>query len=594
MRIAIHGLLFGAALLTTLACADIVVAPPPDGAPSEDVQTGDGVVAPDLTNPTDLLNPPPDVPGFDIQWPDTGGAFAVAVAAAPELTCTPWVEIYGGELAVTLRWQSNLPALCNLRMQVPEQEPRDILLLTEEPVESHEYTYTVTFYDYWARAPRRGDTIEWVAVCQSNDGEEASSEPMRIVLEDLLFPCLWPFDETCSDDAAITCGAPLSTCDEGLVPVAIGGCGLCLYPNTCTCSDVAELNCGVALPVCDEPMVLAQQGGACLCVNPFTCRGESVVVCSPYVTSRAECYYQLVSRSSTEPCERSSCRTKRCASDEDCGRENLLGRDRYCVYGHCAECYSDTQCFIRGQVCRGGRCVFGAVDGCPEAPRCSGLGCRLVTMSDVPCPVCVCGSSLGPACETLRDCPAGTPFLRYNACISGSCAECRTDGDCESTESCVMPGFCQILKTDVDWLMGTWLLSHSDPLGQNHASYFRFEPDGTLRRGRYDSRSDYIDDLPPICQLEQLEGGLLGTWRVITQSSVGLQLTLTLNHSCLPDKGWEGRFQTNLPSPGATVRFTDENDSMVIWSGTRITGAERFCTDDMRECVHPDDLALPD
>jgi hypothetical protein len=281
--------------------------------------------------------------------------------------------------------------------------------------------------------------------------------------------------------------------------------------------------------------------------------------CPRYVTSLATCPYQLFLYDAGCPAIR--CLDAPCETDDDCPSDGAP----YCVTGNCAFCWQDTQC-DDGKLCRGGRCVAPDVSACPESPPCTGTGCRLVSVSEDPCPACVCenGAKLesNVTCEQDEDCLVISSHP-YRRCVNGRCAECRDNGDCGELE-CEPPGYCWMSDPHVSALYGTWLIGWAG--GLNHYSYLRFEPDGTVRRGRYEATGAWSDDLPPMpcAPDEPPEYPLLGTWAMLMSELNWIIFNVTLNTPCDDGAGFSDQWvMENLSEDGKSATMGN-NEAMRV------------------------------
>jgi len=184
-----------------------------------------------------------------------------------------------------------------------------------------------------------------------------------------------------------------------------------------------------------------------------------------------------------------------------------------------------------------------------------------VSISEVPCPVCLCKETLSDPCQTDNDCFELSPYL-YSRCVYGRCGMCRNDADCPGTR-CLPPGLCRDTTAHPAALYGTWLIGW--PGGLNHYSLFRFEPDGTLRRGPLPADPIWADDIPPFpCEPGAAEQWpLLGIWESVDEGALRIRLT-----SGVPCDGvaWTAEFRVlvsddgehlTLIPPGGTAQTLD-------------------------------------
>ncbi|MBM4353346.1 MAG: hypothetical protein FJ109_06035 [Deltaproteobacteria bacterium] len=279
-----------------------------------------------------------------------------------------------------------------------------------------------------------------------------------------------------------------------------------------------------------------------------------------------------------------------CAADEDCP---LVPLDLFgeigdtCVMGNCVFCWNDSQCKA-GELCRAGRCVPDWTGGCPEPPLCKlEDGCRLIKPSEKPCPICVCDSTYSIECYTDEFCMIFS-FHPFSRCVYGRCADCRNDADCPAPWStgtkCIPPGICYDMTPPPSELYGTWLIGWYG--GLDHFSYFRFEQDGTLRRGHYEMQDTFMDDFPgfPCYPGEDVTYPLLGTWEPeITQSGF-LVIRVNLNTSCDPKAGFTARWMFSPSQDGQSADVKDV-DTGYTWLAIRYP--TDTCLPDMSLCEAP-------
>ncbi len=311
------------------------------------------------------------------------------------------------------------------------------------------------------------------------------------------------------------------------------------------------------------------------------CIGEPQ--CGPYVGALMDCPYQLDLPDGIG-CDFATCLDAPCGSDADCPKPGFMGAADKCVLGSCAWCWADDQC-AAGELCRAGRCVPAPTD-CRPAPPCTAERCKLVTPSEHACPVCVCDSLAAIPCTRDLDCNVISSFP-YRHCVYGRCAGCRNAGDCQYGD-CLPPGICFGMEPHPEALYGTWVIGWGG--GMDHFSYFRFEPDGTLRRGAYTPEGSYSDDIP-ISAMPCLPGvappplPLLGTWEPEETSSGFLVVDLALNISCDEGEGWGARFLVNLSEDGTRATFEDV-DSDLSYDAFKVEG--EACSEEFGECVLPE------
>ncbi len=262
----------------------------------------------------------------------------------------------------------------------------------------------------------------------------------------------------------------------------------------------------------------------------------------------------------------------------------------HCVLGSCVDCWNDAGC--EGDlVCRAGRCVERII-GCPRVD-CTEPGCKLVSSSELPCPICVCASMYTPSCEKDEDCMIFSSH-RYLRCVYGRCTDCMNDADCcEDVESCgelpltcMAPGLCHNTIAQHWRIVGTWLVGWSGAM--NHFSYFRFEADGTLRRGRYSLvgvNEPWSDDMPhmPCYPAGVVPSPLLGTWEPLLTDSGSLAVKVSLNISCDPGEGWSETWRAEIGLEGQAAFHSDEQNR--AWEAWRVS--PEACTPDFSSCEVP-------
>jgi hypothetical protein len=171
----------------------------------------------------------------------------------------------------------------------------------------------------------------------------------------------------------------------------------------------------------------------------------------------------------------------------------------------------------------------------------------------------------------------------FKHCVYGRCAECRNDSEC-TYGNCLPPGICYEMTPNIDYLYGTWLVGWAG--GMDHFSYFRFEPDGTLRRGSYQQAGAWSDDVPPMpCWPDGVvPSPLIGTWEPeITQSGF-LVVRIRLNISCDSGEGWTTRFviyPTGNDGISATFDSVDSDLEYMAWKVPTETCEPDFSTCDL-------------
>lgn len=348
-------------------------------------------------------------------------------------------------------------------------------------------------------------------------------------------------------------------CDDAIPPEPwwyFDGAG-CAMQDSCVC------------PACPGTFVTPEECQAC--IGNQDCRYLAALADSPYGFEAGD--YEQLSCPALYPM------AQPCSTDADCPVGALLYGGR-CVLGNCVYCWQDIQCGTN-EVCRAGRCVPRQTT-CFPPPPCTGPGCLLVTPSEAPCPVCVCESWFNRACSEDDYCMFFSvhPFRR---CVYGRCAECRNDDDCGGVFSgrCLPPGMCYSMTPGPHVLFGTWLIGW--PGGLDHFSYFRFEPDGTLRRARYLASGVWADDFPALpCWPETFP--LLGTWEPQVTASGFLVVRASLNLPCDPGAGWTGRFLINLHDGGHLATFYDIDSDRDLM-GSKVS--PDTCVPDFSSCRVP-------
>ena len=112
------------------------------------------------------------------------------------------------------------------------------------------------------------------------------------------------------------------------------------------------------------------------------------------------------------------------------------------------------------------------------------------------------------------------------------------------------------------------------------------EPDGTLRRGRYEPGVAEADDIPPLpCDPGfPVPAPLIGTWEPEVTASGFLVIRASLNLPCDDGEGWHARFGVTLSEDGTEATFDDIDSDMVV-SGFKVP-ADR-CTPDFSLCQAP-------
>jgi hypothetical protein len=355
-------------------------------------------------------------------------------------------------------------------------------------------------------------------------------------------------------------GSAVCGCNIDCDPPYLGP-GICV-PEGPACAPIEE---NWVKEICNAASVVIWDGEKCIATCPGCCGCEPF--CELTFESVNECQAQcglvpdcplFVGALAEEPyvykqaqggCIEQEGMAGPCKSDDNCPGGYPDGTDAgdYCVLGNCVFCWNDSQC-PEPQLCRAGRCVNDDPgDGVCPPVVCEAESCSLITPSEQPCPVCVCNSVYGRACSVDEECKVISSHP-YAACVNGRCADCRNDDDCPSIwspggETCVTPGICYEMTPPAHFLYGTWLIGWAG--GMDHFSYFRFEPDGTLRRGHYIPEGSFTDDIPPLdCYYEPNEGDwpILGTWEPEVTQSGFLVVKLRLDVDCNWSDGFEARW----------------------------------------------------
>ena len=302
--------------------------------------------------------------------------------------------------------------------------------------------------------------------------------------------------------------------------------------------------------------------------------------CDRYISALADCPYQLVMEIQPQACPRAVCMNKPCAHDEDCLLAGASENGDKCVLGNCVYCWQDSEC-NDGFACRGGRCVDVEANPCGNNPTCQSPGCSMISISERPCPVCVCDSVFGIACEEDLDCLPLSSHL-YRHCVYGRCADCKDDSECDYG-ACMPPGFCNDMQPHSSAIYGAWLIGWYG--GMDHFSYFRFEPDGTLRRGMYLDAGAWSDDIPPLpCwPQEPWPMALVGSWETLLSGSGQFFLRASLNLPCDDGAGWIEFIRVELSADGQSASF--EFDGGQTYDGWRVPIDS--CSADFRNCDSP-------
>lgn len=396
-------------------------------------------------------------------------------------------------------------------------------------------------------------------------------------------------------------GSAVCGCNIDCDPPYLGP-GICV-PEGPAC---APIDTSWVKEICNAASVVVWDGEKCVATCPGCCGCEpfceltfqsfdecqqqcdAVPVCSTYIGALADDPY--VYKQALGSCIEQEGMAGPCKTDEHCPSGFPDGTDAgdWCVFGNCVFCWNDTHC-PAPQLCRAGRCVapVSADANCPKL-TCSAPDCKLITPSEHPCPVCVCDSDYGVACGSDEMCQVLSSHP-YAACVNGRCADCRNDDDCPSLwgpggATCVTPGICYEMTPPASWVYGTWLIGWSG--GMDHFSYFRFEPDGTLRRGHYEADGPWSDDIPGWpCYDAALEiWPKLGTWEPEVTQSGFLVLRVSLNVSCDPGAGFSGRWMFSPDDDWLdAVVFDIDTDNQLM----ALRVPTEACMPDMSLCGSP-------
>ena len=314
--------------------------------------------------------------------------------------------------------------------------------------------------------------------------------------------------------------------------------------------------------------------------------GSLTADCQAYIAAPMDCPYAWKTYWDSPPgCPEAICMESPCAVDADCvPPASPLYDGESCVLGNCVTCWQDSQCGAN-QLCRAGRCVWPDAQACEGLPSCEEPGCHLVQASEVPCPVCVCDSIADKACSEDVDCLVYSSYP-YSRCVYGRCADCASDADCAAGTTCAPPGMCVAMAPAPQALIGTWLIGWGG--GMDHFSYFRFEADGVLRRGRYPEGGAWADDIPglPCWPAGVLPMPLIGTWEPVMNESGSLVVAMSLNIFCDPGDGWDARFLVTLSDDGTQASFLDiDTPDTLQYTGFRQAPSQ--CEPDFSLCEMP-------
>jgi hypothetical protein len=397
-------------------------------------------------------------------------------------------------------------------------------------------------------------------------------------------------------------GAAACGCNIDCDPPYLGP-GVCV-PEGPGCAPIKE---AWVTEICNAASVVIWDGEACVETCPGCCGCEPFCEltfltindcqsqcglpadCPEFVGALAEAPY--VYQQAPGGCVEQEAMAGPCKTDDHCPGGYPDGTDAgdACVLGNCVNCWHDQQC--QGDMqCRAGRCVEPVV-GCPPI-SCNEPGCQVITPSEQPCPVCVCGSTYAISCTSDEACLLFSSHP-YGACVNGRCVDCRNDSQCPSLwgpggATCVQPGMCYDMMPPAFAIYGSWLIGWAG--GLNHFSYLRFEPDGTLRRGHYEPPVAWADDMPPMPCYDPAQPSpspLLGTWEPeVTQSGL-LVVRIRLNVPCDGGDGYAGRWAITLDDDGEWATIQDI-DSDWQWDARRVPTLA--CQDDMSLCGNPENF----
>ena len=313
-----------------------------------------------------------------------------------------------------------------------------------------------------------------------------------------------------------------------------------------------------------------------------------------YKADMLECAFILVDPKHSPPTtpESAPCLPEPCASDNDCTQINTIGAGNKCVMGNCVFCVNDDEC-QSPEVCRTGMCVRKS-EACPGTPECAAAGCTPMEISETSCPVCVCMTEYFNSCATDDDCLL-ISHHPFHFCVNGRCADCRNDGDCTDTGSnCLQPGICYTMAPHPSAIYGSWLIGYYGG-GFNHFSYFRFEPDGTLRRGIYQEEgpAGWADDIflfdCPAAGGES-PGPLVGTWEPEITESGFLVIRIDLKAACNPEGEGLSRWLITPDETGEMITLKSvENPDSVEFFGIHLKPGTS-CNSAFTQCIPPDSI----
>ena len=302
--------------------------------------------------------------------------------------------------------------------------------------------------------------------------------------------------------------------------------------------------------------------------------------CDRFISALMDCPYQYVTEIRPQACPQAVCMNSPCEKDDDCPLAGSSENGDKCVLGNCVYCWEDVDC-AEGFACRGGRCVDLEANPCGNHPPCQAPRCSMVSVSERPCPVCVCDSIHQIPCQEDMDCLVISSHP-YRRCVYGRCADCKDDTDCDYG-NCLPPGMCFDMRPHPEALYGAWLIGW--PGGLDHFSYFRFEPDGTLRRGVYEGAGAWADDIPGLpCWPDPWPRALVGTWEPEVTASGFLVVRMSLNVTCDDGAGWSTRYNVTPSNDGTSATF-HHVDGDQHYQGWRVPTDS--CTADFTECREP-------
>jgi hypothetical protein len=574
------------ALLLASGGCDGAAPPAPDG-PDTSVPADATPTPPDTATPEDTPRPPADLPRLPDATPpadtpaDASDANLTVSPLAVAKGCAPRGHFFGTQVEVGFTWGTNLPAVCTLCRSVTEGAEACYDPSEAAPQTHHSGYDRITDYFFFDGPPAVDTRITWRARCTAGR-TTVYSPPHTVTLDADDVACIWFYDAACGDGTGMGCRAILPQCAEGRVMAVQDRCTRCVFPATCDCGDGTLATCpGHESIACGPGEQRAIQDGCPVCVDPRTCAPPCAPNCPREVGATAACPFQY--REPLAPrCVAAHCREGACATDADCAAPRGTVGGTRCVLGSCVFCWNDSQ-VDDGLLCRAGRPVAPPL-ACPPPPPCDALGCALVTPSENPCPVCVC-DLYGKPCAADEECLVYSSHP-YSRCVYGRCVDCRDDADCgrhmNPPGRCAPPGVCLTAPFDISTLFGTWLIGWHG--GLDHLSYFRFEPDGTFRRARYEASGAFADSIgrPECFAGDTPPSPLVGTWRADTDDEGRALVHLALNADCAPDAGWQATFVADPFAAGGALFHYPDIGSL---SAYRVP-AER-CSPDFALCAPP-------